>query len=73
MVTASSKCSDITCGVPQGSMLGLFLFLIYVNDIYIYIYTSALKVPFNLFTDDRCLFYSTLTKVMILIKYKLSF
>ena len=49
----SSEFSDITCGVPQGSVLGPLLFLIYVNDIY----ASAPKASFHLSTDDTCLFY----------------
>ena len=44
----------ISCGVPQGSILGPLLFLIYVNDIYL----SALEISFHLFADDTCLFYT---------------
>ena len=40
--------------MPQGSILGLKLFLIYINDLYNV--SSVLK--FVLFTDDTNIFYS---------------
>ena len=49
-----SKLSSINCGVPQGSVLGPILFLLYINDIY-----RALKdCKINLFADDTCVFVS---------------
>ena len=51
--TVSNK-EDIVCGVPQGSVLGPLLFLIYVNDIY----RCPQAFDFYLFADDTNLLYS---------------
>ena len=52
---AESKKNTITCGVPQGSVLGPLLFIIYVNDIQHVVPNCAIK----LFADDINIFYIT--------------
>lgn len=51
---AVSVLKNVTCGVPQGSVLGPLLFLIYVNDIA----QAAPGVQVKLFADDTNLFLS---------------
>ena len=49
-----SNLEYVKCGVPQGSILGPLLFLLYINDIVL----SSKMFKFTLFADDTSLFYS---------------
>ena len=50
----SSETKSIDCGVPQGSLLGPLLFIIYMNDFH----RSSNIMSFILFADDTNLFFS---------------
>ena len=48
-----SNFSEVTCGVPQGSILGPTLFLCYINDM-----ADALNCRLSLYADDSALVHS---------------
>ena len=60
----STSFKDITCGVPQGSILGPLLFLIYVNDLP---NVSNMLDPI-MFADDTNLFFLAATSKHFLLQ-----
>ena len=62
-----SQTLDITCGVPQGSVLDPLLFLVYVNDIANCLTHSKLIS----FADDTTVFFSSKCINDLLQKYEL--
>jgi len=47
----NSEWAKVKAGVPQGSVLGPLLFLVYINDI-----TDNIQSPIKLFADDTSLY-----------------
>ena len=52
MENTYSNEASITCGVPQGSILGPLLFLICINDM-----SQAVDSEFLLYANDTCLVF----------------
>ena len=64
-----SGARDLTCGVPQGSVLGPLLFLLYINDL-----SQVCPVAkCLLFADDTAIFYSAQTMTELQDKINQSF
>ena len=58
----NSQMKNMEYGVPQGSLLGPLLFIIYINDFY----RSSQALSFILFADDSTLFFSHPDPIILL-------
>lgn len=66
---STSDTKNIHCGVPQGSILGPILFLLYINDLP----KACEEAKFLLFADDTAILYSAPTIHELQLKVSRSF
>ena len=63
-VSVNGHCSNylnITCGMPQGSVLGPLLFFIYINDLP----NSTKVLTFYLFADDTNIYFESSDLILL--------
>ena len=53
MLKNLSSSGDLTCGVPQGSILDPLIFLLYVNDM-----SNSVDCDLLIYADDSCLLFT---------------
>ena len=60
IITSYSSHSNLLCGIPQGSILGPLLFLLYINDL-----SQAVVSDSLLYTYDTCIVFQHKSEIEI--------